>query len=125
MVDLAGGIINEMKRHPYTSISALLCLMAVPVLFLNKADAGDVRALTAQIAEVRETVRRESTLAELRNVRRELFDINLRISQLEKVAMQVDDLLVQRREDLQAQQRRLEALLQAMDAKQRGLSDGS
>lgn len=86
-------------------------------MYTLKADAGDVKALVAQITEVRETVKRESALGELRNVRRELFDITLRISTLDKMRMEVDVILYQRRDELQAQQRRLEALIQAMDAK--------
>ncbi len=110
---------NEVKRSPYTSISALLCVFAMPFLYTAKADTGDVNALAAQIADVRYTVKRESTLGELRNVQRELFDISLRIASLEKLHMEIDTLLYQRREELQVQQRRLEALIQSMDAKAR------
>jgi Tfp pilus assembly protein PilO len=119
--DIAGGIMGEIKRHPYTSVSALMCLaicfVAMPFMWSAKADAGDVKALAAQIAEVRETVQKESTAGELSNVRRELFDISLRISTLERANEGVDAILYRRRDTLLAQQRDLEAKLQAMDTK--------
>lgn len=107
----------EIKRHPYTSVTALACLLAIPVMYSLKADASDVKALAAQISEVRDTVRRESTVGQLDSVRRELFDINLRIAALERENTAVDVLLYKRRDELLAQQRRLESLIQAMDAK--------
>lgn len=107
---------GEIKRSPYTSVAALGCLSLSAYLWLNTASAGDVNALQQQIAEVRETVRRESAKGELNNVRRELFDITLRINTLEREHINVDDLLYRRRDELTAAQRRLEAKLQAMDA---------
>ena len=47
--------------------------------------------------------------------RRELFDIDLRIRTLERENISVDRLLYERRDQLQQQQRLLEARLQAMD----------
>jgi hypothetical protein len=66
---------------------------------------------------VRTTVQRESTTTELSNVRRELFDIDLRIKTLERDNIAVDRLLYQRRDELQAQTRRLEAKLASLDGK--------
>ena len=109
---------GEIKRHPYTSVSALLCLVLMPIMWGMKADASDLKSLAEQIAQVQATVQRESTNGELSSVRRELFDINLRIATLERENLSVDVLLYKRRDELLAQQRRLEALLQAMDAKQ-------
>lgn len=128
-MDLATGVIAEMKRNPYTSLSALMCLGLTitggPWMFVQKADAADVNALkdqlaaqSAQIAEVRQVVRRESAQGELNNVRRELFDITLRINTLERERINVDQLLYQRREALQAQQRDLEARLASMKSAQ-------
>lgn len=118
MVDMAGGVIGEMKRNPYTSLSALLCLFLTigggPWLYVDKASAADVNELKAQIAEVRQVVRRESAQGELNNVRRELFDVTLRINTLERERINVDDMLYARKEALQAQQRDLEAKLRAM-----------
>jgi septal ring factor EnvC (AmiA/AmiB activator) len=117
-MDMASGIMGEVRRSPYTSVTALACLIGMPFIYTLKADAGDVRALQQQIAEVRETVRRESAQGELNNVRRELFDITLRINTLERERINVDELLYRRRDELTAAQRRLEAKLQAMDAKE-------
>lgn len=118
-MDMASGIMGEVRRHPYTSVAALGCFLflsfAFPVLYARKAEASEVSALKAQIAELSETVRRESAQGELKNVQRELFDITLRINTLERERIEVDPLLYQRRETLQAQQRRLEAKLATMD----------
>jgi hypothetical protein len=126
-MDMASGIMGEVRRSPYTSIAALasflLSCSAIPFLYSIKADASEVTkanaALSEQIAEVRDTVRRESAQGELNNVARELFDITIRISTLEREHINVDQLLYQRRDTLQAQQRRLEARLQAMDRDER------
>lgn len=119
-MDMAGGIMGEIKRSPYTSLAALLsftfCTVAAPSLYSQKADAADVQKLERQIADVSATVRRESAQGELNNVTRELFDITMRINTLERENINVDPLLYKRRGDLQAQQRRLEAKLQSMDA---------
>lgn len=114
-MDMAGGIMGEVKRHPYTSVTAFACLLAIPAMWTMKADAGDVNAIKAQIAEVRKTVQRESASTELNNVRRELFDISLRINTLERENVNVDRLLYERRDTLQSQQRLLESRLQKMD----------
>lgn len=118
-MDMAGGIMGELKRHPYTSVSALGCLalaiVAFPVMWVQKADAADVQNLERQIANLSQTVRRESAQGELNSVQRELFDLTLRINTLERENINVDPLLYKRRDDLQAQQRRLEAKLDAMD----------
>jgi hypothetical protein len=124
-MDITSGIMGEIKRSPYTSIAALASLLlsssAIPFMYSTKADAAEVTrnnaALSEQIAEVRNTVRRESAQGELNNVRRELFDISLRINTLERERINVDELLYQRREALQAQQRDLEAKLAAMATK--------
>lgn len=126
-MDMVGGIMGEVKRHPYTSIAALasfvMCVSSIPFIYSTKADASEVTrqnaALSQQLAEVRQTVRRESAQGELNNVRRELFDITLRINTLEKENITVDALLYQRRETLQAQQRDLEAKLRVLDESQR------
>ena len=109
---------GEVKRHPYTSVAALACVIALPVVWTFKANASDVDAVVSQVAQLSETVKREATQSELRAVERELFDISFRISTLERENQGVDALLYRRRDDLRAQQRRLEALLQAMEAKQ-------
>lgn len=124
------GIMSEVKQHPYTSISALGCFLfssvAIPFLWANKASAGDVQGLTQQIlnvqvestrqiGEVKLTVRRESTSTELNNVRRELFDVDLRIHALERENINVDPLLYRRRDDLTASQRILEVKLNDLD----------
>jgi hypothetical protein len=118
MVDLTGGVIAEMKRNPYTSLSALLCLCLTfaggPFLYTNKADASDLQALDRKITALDITVKRESAQGELNNVRRELFDLTLRINTLERENINVDPLLYNRREALQAQQRDLEAKLRDM-----------
>lgn len=121
-MDLASGIMGEIKRSPYTSVAALASLLlsgsAIPFMYSTKADAAEVTrqnaALSEQLAEVRNTVRRESAQGELNNVRRELFDITLRINTLERERINVDDILYSRREQLQAQQRDLEAKLATM-----------
>jgi septal ring factor EnvC (AmiA/AmiB activator) len=121
-MDMVGGIVGEIKRSPYTSLAAMLsfvfCTVAGPTLYSAKADAADVQKLERQIAEVRDTVRRESAQGEINNVQRELFDITLRINTLERENINVDPLLYKRKDDLMAQQRRLEAKLQAMEAQQ-------
>lgn len=118
-MDMATGVIAEMKRHPYTSMSALgclaICIVALPFIWSNKASAGDVKRLEQQIAAVDLTVRRESAATELNNVRRELFDVDLRIRTLERENINVDTLLYKRRDDLQAQQRLLEARLRDIE----------
>jgi hypothetical protein len=118
-MEMATGVIAEMKRHPYTSLSALGCLcicgVALPFMWSRKADAADVQGVKEQVAEVRADMRREFATAELKDVRRELFDLDLRIRTLERENINVDQLLYRRRDDLLAQQRLLEARLQAMD----------
>lgn len=118
-MDMVGGIMGEIKRNPYTSIAAMLsfvfCTVAGPTLYSAKADAADVQKLERQIADVSDTVRRESAQGELNNVTRELFDITMRINTLERENINVDELLYKRRSDLTVQQRRLEAKLAAMD----------
>jgi len=117
---------GEIKRHPYTSVAALACLgfcmVAVPLLYTQKADAGDVQQVTATLskdmADLRGTLLRESAQGELNNVRRELFNINMRIKELEDKGLAVELLLYQRRDDLLAQQRMLEAKLAQLVPKQ-------
>jgi hypothetical protein len=119
---LAEGIMGEIRRHPYTSVTALLCLGLVivggPTIWAKKADAADVQALSKQIKDLSHSVRRDSTQGELSKIRSELFDISLRIRAAERTGADVDVILLQRREELLAQQRRLEASLQSMDAAQ-------
>lgn len=119
---MAGGIVGEIKRSPYTSLAALASFTALfvagPVFYSQKADAADVQRLEEKIAAVEQTVRRESAQGELNNVRRELFDITLRINTLERENINVDRLLYERRDALESQRRILEAKLQAMDAHQ-------
>jgi hypothetical protein len=116
---MAEGIMGEIKRHPYTSVSALGCLMlcavVLPFMWNNKASAGDVHSLEDKIAAVENTVRRESAATELNNVRRELFDVDLRIRTLERENINVDVLLYKRRDDLQSSQRQLEAKLRDIE----------
>jgi len=117
---------GEIKRHPYTSCAALACLgfcmVAIPLLYTQKADAGDVQQVTSTLskdmADLRGTVLRESAQSELNSVRRELFDINMRIKALEDQDLAVELLLYQRRDDLLAQQRFLEAKLAGLVPKQ-------
>lgn len=113
---------GEIKRHPYTSVSALACLLACvvggPFILSTKADASDVRALSQQIAQVRGDQKRDFTEGELRQVNSELFQITYRISELERAGQPVELMLYKRRDDLLGQQRRLEAQLRDMDAKQ-------
>jgi hypothetical protein len=108
---------GEVKRSPYTTVTAGVCLVLVCALIYRKADASDVESLKTQISELGQTMRRESASAELRDIRSELFEINLAISKQEREGQPVDILLLRRREELLAQQRRLESLLQAMDEK--------
>lgn len=117
-MDIAGGIVSEIKRSPYTSLAALACFLALPVVWVMKADAGETNSVRTEVAEVRAEMRREFATSQLEGVRRELFDIDLRIKTLEREGIAVDRLLYQRRDELQSQQRRLEAKLQALDATQ-------
>jgi hypothetical protein len=118
-MDMTSGIMGEIRRHPYTSIAAMLsfafCVSVAPVMYSQKADAADVQQLEDKIAAVIETVKRESAQGELNNVARELFDISIRINTLERENINVDPLLYKRRDELQIQQRRLEAKLQSLD----------
>lgn len=120
-MDMATGVIAEMKRHPYTSLSALgclfICIVVLPFMWTRKADAADVQGVKEQVSVVRSEMRREFATTELNNVRRELFDIDLRIKTLEREDINVDPLLYRRRDDLLSQQRLLEARLQAMDSR--------
>jgi len=109
---------GEVKRSPYTSVTAGVCLVVVVWLAFNKADASDTKSLSAQISELGRTVKRDSVNAELRDIRSELFELNLRITSQEREGTAVDILLLRRRDELLAQQRRLESMLQAMDAGQ-------
>ncbi len=106
---------GEVKRHPYTSVSALLCLLALPAIYITKADASDVQAINTKFASLEKTFKRESTLGALERIEGELFEINLRISTLQREDQPVDSLLLKRRDDLLSQQRRLEAQLRTMD----------
>lgn len=114
-MDMASGIVGEIKRSPYTSVAALGCFLALPVIWVMKADAGETKSVRTEVAEVRSEMRREFAAGELNNVRRELFDIDLRIRTLERENIAVDRLLYERRDQLQQQQRLLEARLQALD----------
>lgn len=113
-MDMASGIMGEIKRSPYTSVAALACILAMPALWMLKADAGEMKSARAEVAEVRAEMRREFATSQLDGVRRELFEIDLRIKTLEREGIAVDRLLYQRRDELQSQQRLLEARLQAM-----------
>ena len=113
---------GEIKKHPYTSVTALACFIALlfggPFIWTQKADASDMQALARQITQVDESVKRESAQGELNAVQRELFQISMRINELERGGHPVDMLLYQRREQLVAAERQLEAKLAAMDRKQ-------
>lgn len=122
-MDMATGVIAEMKRHPYTSLSALgclvMCIVVLPFMWARKADASDVNRLEQTMAAVEQTVRREATATELNNVRRELFDVDLRIRTLERENIAVDTLLYKRRDDLQASLRQLEARLRDIESERK------
>lgn len=114
-MDMTAGLMGEIKRHPYTTVTAMLCFAAMPVVWTMSARAGDMQKLEDKIVAVETTVRRESAASELNSVRRELFDVDLRIRTLEREGINVDILLYKRRDDLQLQQRLLEARLRDID----------
>ena len=111
-----GGIMGEVKQHPYTSIAALLALSGVMLFTPVYLDAAE----TAQrIEALEETVKTGQVLDSLNNIEgrikaleRDIFDLEIKIREIDRPDEFLNRQLAIWQGDLSQLQARRAALLQ-------------
>jgi hypothetical protein len=95
-IPILGGVIKETRNHPYTMIALVGLLLGYPLMWTDKAAAGDVQQLGAQVQALQYTVTRASLENQLRSINTELFNLQQKVSELEIQHKRADQLYYDR-----------------------------
>lgn len=112
---------GEVRHHPWTSLAAMVALAIAGYNFTGKASAGDIDTLKQSIVKVASSVEQNSVNDERRSlaqriddIDRELFNITIRINDLQRDRVTVDNIILQRQDQLTKQRQELSGKLQAL-----------
>ena len=79
---ILGGLMGEVKQHPWTTVSAMIALAGVVVMFPNYLSAQSVAQRVERIETTQQQQIRETLMGRLGALRSAQFDIQARIDEI-------------------------------------------